>query len=157
MTRPVAERAVESVFRAEWGRVTATLVRDIGDLDLAEDAVQEALEVALGTWPIEGVPDRPGAWITATARRKAIDRLRRDVNRARKQELLARLESRPVDEVGSEEDPTVIADDQLRLIFTCCHPALSTDAQIALTLRSLCGLTTAEIARGFVVPEPTMA
>ena len=128
----------------------------LGDFDLAEEAVQEAFVRALETWPRDGVPDNPGAWITTTARRRAIDRLRRDANLRRKTEtleMLARLDALG----GSEDDVSGIPDDRLRLIFTCCHPALPMEARVALTLRTLGGLTTPEIARAFLVPERTMA
>jgi len=128
----------------------------LGDFDIAEEAVQEAFVRALETWPRDGVPDNPGAWITTTARRRAIDRLRREENLRRKTEtlqVLAELEALG----GSEDDVSGIPDDRLRLIFTCCHPALAIEARVALTLRTLGGLTTREIARAFLVPEPTMA
>ncbi len=129
----------------------ATLARDLGDLDLAEDATQEALAEALTAWARVGVPDRPGAWLTTVARRRAIDRLRRNAMRADREVLMARLEEREqVDEQGS-------FDDQLALVLTCCHPALAPEARVALTLRSVAGLATPEIARAFLVPEPTMA
>ena len=129
----------------------ASLIGVLGDFDLAEDALQDAVAVALERWPQDGVPERPGAWLLTTARNRAIDRIRRDRTLARKTELLARLEP------GEPEEADVIPDERLSLIFACCHPALATDAQVALTLRSLGGLTTDEIARAFLVPEPTMA
>jgi RNA polymerase sigma-70 factor (ECF subfamily) len=133
----------------------ATLIRVLGDFDLAEEAVQEAFVVALERWPRLGIPDNPGAWITTTARNKAIDRIRRERRLEEKREALARLEAlRPTEE--SVDTPT-IGDDRLRLIFTCCHPALATEAQVALTLRTLAGLRTPEIARAFLVPEATMS
>jgi RNA polymerase sigma-70 factor, ECF subfamily len=135
----------------------ATLIRVLGDFDLAEEAVQEAFVVALERWPRDGLPDNPGAWITTTARNRAIDRLRRERTLEAKKEALARLQ---VLESLPEEQPvhpTAIPDDRLRLVFTCCHPALAVDAQIALTLRTLGGLRTPEIARAFLVPEATMA
>jgi len=131
--------------------VLASLIGVLGDFDLAEDALQDALAVALERWPRDGVPERPGAWLLTTARNRAIDRIRRDRTLERKTELLVALEPR-----GPEEDD-VIPDERLSLIFACCHPALAVDAQVALTLRSLGGLTTEEIARAFIVPEPTMA
>jgi RNA polymerase sigma-70 factor (ECF subfamily) len=131
--------------------VLASLIGVLGDFDLAEDALQDAVTTALERWPVEGVPERPGAWLTTTARNRAIDRIRRDRTLERKTELLAALTPS-----GDEEDE-VIPDEQLSLIFACCHPALATDAQVALTLRSLGGLTTEEIAAAFLVPEPTMA
>jgi RNA polymerase sigma-70 factor, ECF subfamily len=152
---------VAAVFREETGQVLATLIRLLGDIDLAEEAVQDAFVVALERWPTDGVPDRPGAWITTTARRKAVDRLRREGRRAGKQAEAARNEA--IARAGEPAnrpmtpDETTLADDRLRLIFTCCHPALVDDAQVALTLRLLGGLTTGEIARAFVVNEATMA
>jgi RNA polymerase sigma-70 factor (ECF subfamily) len=142
---------LESVFRTEWGRVLASLIGVLGDFDLAEDALQDAVAIALERWPRTGVPERPGAWLLTTARNRAIDRIRRDRTLARKTELLAGLEPAEPDE------PDVIPDERLSLIFACCHPALGTEAQVALTLRTLGGLTTEEIARAFLVPEPTMA
>jgi RNA polymerase sigma-70 factor (ECF subfamily) len=142
----------EHLFRLESGQVLASLIRTLGDFDAAEDALQESVVVALERWPVDGVPDRPGAWLLTTARRKAIDRIRREAKRGDKQaaaqELLVADEDRNV---------TTISDDRLRLIFTCCHPALAVDAQVALTLRTLGGLTTDEIAHAFLVPEVTMA
>lgn len=148
----------DHIFREETGAVLATLIRQVRDFDLAEDALQDAFVDALRTWPDNGIPDRPGAWLTTAARRRAIDRLRRQATLARKQEEilheLVRDEQAHPDEVP---DPTLLQDDQLRLMFTCCHPALATEAQVALTLRTIGGLTTPEIARAFLVPEPTMA
>lgn len=139
---------VERVFREEYAQVIAVLVRDLRDIDLAEDALADAIEAALVTWPRTGVPDNAGAWLTVTARRKAIDRLRRERRHA---ELVAQLEEEaPVDE-------NTIPDERLALIFTCCHPALAPEAQVALTLRLVGGLTTAEIARAFLLPEETLA
>jgi RNA polymerase sigma-70 factor, ECF subfamily len=145
---------VESLFRQEWGRSLAILTRVLGDLDLAEDALQEAFVTAAARWPTDGEPRNPGAWILTTARNRAIDRIRRDRTLERKTELLARAAELPGDE---EEDVSTIPDERLSLMFTCCHPALTLDAQVALTLRTLGGLTTPEIARGFLVPEATMA
>jgi RNA polymerase sigma-70 factor, ECF subfamily len=144
---------VERVFREESGQTVATLIRVLGDFELAEEAMQEAFLVAMERWPSSGVPDRPGAWITTTARNKAIDRLRRERGLAERRAALAQLEV----ERGREPEMHTIGDDQLRLIFTCCHPALALEARVALTLRTLGGLSTAEIARAFLVPEPTMA
>jgi RNA polymerase sigma-70 factor (ECF subfamily) len=149
--------AIERAFRTEYGKVVATLIRQVGDFGVAEDAVQEAVTAALTRWPVSGVPSNPGAWLTTTARRKAIDRLRRQSNY---QQKLAELEHRvridqeavPEADVGSR-----MQDDQLSLIFTCCHPALALEAQIALTLKTLGGLSTAEIARGFLTKETAMA
>ncbi len=141
------------IFREESGRSVATLIRAFGDIDLAEDAVQEAFALALRKWPVEGLPPKPGAWITTTARNRAIDHLRRE---SRGRELLAQQAVERGDGATGEEVGPV-QDDRLRLIFTCCHPAISTEAQIALTLRLLGGLTTNEVARAFLVAEPTMA
>ena len=150
-----ADRTVERVFREEYGKVLATLTRHVGDLQLAEDAVQDALATALTAWST-GIPANPGAWITTTARRKAIDRLRRAKNLERKHQalkVLLELERRPEE----DEVDSVLVDDQLRLIFTCCHPALSVEARVALTLHTLGGLTTPQVARAFLVAEQTMA
>ena len=148
-----ARTEVERVFRDVSGRVTATMIRMLGDFDLAEDVVQEAFAVALEKWE-SGIPANPVAWLMATARNKAIDRIRRERAFADKQAQLARLTELD----GLErDDVSTIPDDRLRLIFTCCHPALAMDARVALTLRTLGGLTTPEIARAFLVPEPTMA
>jgi RNA polymerase sigma-70 factor (ECF subfamily) len=144
-------RIVEEVFREEWGRTLATLARTLGDVDLAEDAVQEAFTKALEHWPRGGAPANPGAWLLTTARNAAIDRIRRERTLERKTELLAALQPR------QPQDADVIPDERLSLIFACCHPALATEAQVALTLRTLGGLTTEEIARAFLVPEATMA
>jgi RNA polymerase sigma-70 factor (ECF subfamily) len=143
---------IERVFREEYGRAVAVLVRYFGDIDVAEEAVQDAFTVAIERWPSAGVPPSPAGWIITTARRRAIDRLRREASREDRhgQAILLQSINEPV-----EEGP--VRDDRLRLIFTCCHPALATSAQVALTLRLLGGLTTAEIARAFLVPEPTMA
>jgi RNA polymerase sigma-70 factor (ECF subfamily) len=151
-----ARGALERAFRDERTAVLATLIRHVGDFDLAEEAVQDAFTTAVTAWERDGVPDRPGAWLTVTARRRAIDRLRRgrarDERAARLGELM-RLE--PHGETEMPDDSTIV-DDRLRLIFTCCHPALDMSARVALTLRALGGLTTGEIARAFLVAEPTM-
>jgi RNA polymerase sigma-70 factor (ECF subfamily) len=144
---------IEQAFLEEWGRAVAILTRVLGDLDLAEDAVQDAFAIALERRPRDGEPGNPAAWIVTTARNRAIDRLRREQTFARKAELLARLESLPAE----EEDVSSIPDDRLALVFTCCHPALAADARVALTLREVAGLTTTEIARAFLVAEPAMA
>jgi RNA polymerase sigma-70 factor (ECF subfamily) len=144
---------IEDVFRDEWGRVLANLIGFLGDFDLAEEAALEAFGVAAERWPREGVPDNPGAWLTTTARNRAIDRIRRERLFAAKAPLLAAEESVEDDPV----DDTAFTDERLELLFTCCHPALALDAQVALTLRTLGGLTTDQIARAFLVPEPTMA
>jgi RNA polymerase sigma-70 factor (ECF subfamily) len=150
---PIVDDAlIGRIFREESGRSVATLTRIFGDIDLAEDAVQEAFTLALRKWPVEGLPPNPGGWITTTARNRAIDHLRRE---SRGRELLG-LVVEGTEEM-SEEEAGPVQDDRLRLIFTCCHPALSTEAQIALTLRLLGGLTTDEVARAFLVAEPTMA
>ncbi|GIG22022.1 RNA polymerase subunit sigma-24 [Cellulomonas chitinilytica] len=147
-----AERQVAAVFRAEHGRAVAILTRQLGDLGVAEEAVQEAFVVALRRWPTDGVPPSPAGWILTTARHRAIDHLRRESSRADRHAQAALLHAR-------DEPPEVgpVQDDRLRLVFTCCHPALAVPAQVALTLRLLGGLTTAEIAHAFLVPEPTMA
>ncbi len=146
--------SIDEVFRGEYARAVGALVRTFGDVDLAEEAVADAFVLALERWPAVGVPDNPGAWITTTARHRAIDRIRRTKVGGTKLEELAR---RPA--WSEEDDPprSVIVDDQLRLLFTCCHPALAPEAQIALTLRLVGGLTTIEIAHAFLVPEATMA
>ncbi|HEV2685107.1 MAG TPA: sigma-70 family RNA polymerase sigma factor, partial [Actinomycetota bacterium] len=148
-----ARREVERVFRDVSGRVTATMIRVLGDFDLAEDVVQEAFATALEKWEA-GIPSNPVAWLMATARNKAIDRIRREKVLADKQQQLARLTE--LDSI-ERDDVSIIPDDRLLLIFTCCHPALAMDARVALTLRTLGGLTTPEIARAFLVPESTMA
>jgi RNA polymerase sigma-70 factor (ECF subfamily) len=150
------EAAIGRIFREESGRSVAALIRVFGDIDLAEDAVQEAFAVALRKWPADGLPPNPGGWITTTARNRAIDRLRRD---ARGREVLSEVAklSPGNRDAGMPEGVGLVEDDRLRLIFTCCHPALSTEAQVALTLRLLGGLSTKEVARSFLVSEPTMA
>jgi RNA polymerase sigma-70 factor, ECF subfamily len=145
--------SVDRVFREEWGRAVAILISVLGDFELAEDAVQDAFTAALERWPQDGEPRNPGAWIVTTARNRAIDRIRRDRTLARKTELLQRLAELPTD----EDDVSAIPDERLALVFTCCHPALAADAQVALTLREVGGLTTPEIARAFLTAEPTMA
>jgi RNA polymerase sigma-70 factor (ECF subfamily) len=150
-----AANTLERVFRAESGPVLATLIRILGDFQLAEDALQDAVTAALETWPTEGVPDSPGAWLTTTARRKAVDRLRHlRIVEAKTSELVLALQARGAHD---ERELSPVPDDQLRLIFTCCHPALSQEAQVALTLRTLGGLTVAEIARAFLVHEAVIA
>ena len=146
---------IETLYRSESGRVLATLVRLLGDLELAEEAMHEAFAAALEAWPRTGIPDNPRPWLISTARFKAIDAIRRRARfQGAQRELIAHMESR-VDEAGGEDDE--IEDDRLRLIFTCCHPALPPEAQIALTLREVCGLTTEEIARAFLVTPATLA
>ena len=148
---PVDDALIGRIFREESGRSVATLIRIFGDIDLAEDAVQEAFALALRRWPDQGLPPNPGGWITTTARYRAIDHLRRE---SRGRELLGQVvehEALPGEKAGP------VQDDRLRLIFTCCHPALAIEAQVALTLRLLGGLTTSEVARAFLVAEPAMA
>ncbi len=152
MTSPSQELA--EVVRTERRRVLATLVRTLGDLALAEDAVQDAAVAALLTWPRDGVPDDPRAWLTTTARRKALDVVRREARRPDKEAGAVRDLTPPADDLP---EPSVVDDDLLRLVFTCCHPALSTEAHVALALRTLCGLDTTQIARLLLVPEPTLA
>ena len=147
-------REVEQVFREHYGRAVAVLTRVLGDIDVAEDAVQEAFTVAVHRWPADGLPPSPAGWIITTARNRAIDRLRREASRADRHAQAAQVLAGESSE-AVEEGP--VRDDRLRLVFTCCHPALGTGAQVALTLRLLGGLTTAEIAHAFLVPEPTMA
>jgi RNA polymerase sigma-70 factor, ECF subfamily len=141
----------EEIYRQEWGQVVATLIRLTGDWQLAEECAQEAFAAALQRWPSDGVPDRPGAWLTTTARNRAIDWLRREAVGAAKLQEVAALG------VEQQEPPYDVPDDRLRLMFTCCHPALAMEARVALTLRTLAGLSTAEIARAFLVPETTMS
>jgi len=151
-----ADRAVEELYRAEWSRIVATLIRLVGDFELAEEAAQEAFAAAVHQWRAEGIPDSPRAWIVQTARHKAIDRLRRMKRHEESTESYAQWGwTKTVEE--PDYDPEEIPDDRLRLIFTCCHPALAPKAQVALTLRELGGLETDEIARAFLVPTPTMA
>jgi RNA polymerase sigma-70 factor (ECF subfamily) len=147
---------IDRIFRAEYGRAVAVLVRQFGDIDLAEEAVQDAFTVAIERWPREGVPPSPVGWIITTARNRAIDRFRREASRdERHRQAAAPNGSEAFHEPDGDEN--TVGDDRLRLIFTCCHPALAAAAQVALTLRLLGGLTTAEIARAFLVPEATMA
>src|SRR3954453_21223713 len=146
---------VARVFREEHGRAVASLVRVFGDIDIAEEAVQDAFATAVARWPKTGLPPSPAGWIITTARRRAIDRIRREASRADKHAKAALLAT--ADDHEAEPEEGAVRDDRLRLIFTCCHPALGTSAQGALTLRLLGGLTPAEIARAFLVPEPTMA
>ena len=143
---------IERVFREEHGRAVAVLVRVFGDIDVAEEAVQDAFTAAVQRWPSVGLPPSPAGWIITTARNRAIDRLRREASREDRHAQAALLHAH-----GEPAEEAAVSDDRLRLIFTCCHPALATSAQVALTLRLLGGLTTAEIARAFLVPEPTMA
>jgi RNA polymerase sigma-70 factor (ECF subfamily) len=161
MSTPAVQRALDIAFREEWGRVVATLIRRTGNWDLAEECAQQAFTEALSRWPRDGIPQRPGAWLTTVAGNRAIDRLRH--NRMRETRL--RQAAASMSETSEDEDVTAlgkddesgIKDDRLRLIFTCCHPALPLEGRVALTLRALGGLTTAEIANAILVPEPTMA
>jgi RNA polymerase sigma-70 factor (ECF subfamily) len=152
---PDLRARIEAVFREESGRIVASLIRHAGSFDLAEEALQEALAAALAAWPVSGIPDNPGAWLTAAARRKLVDEFRKAKTRRDKAPEIAWAAETSVEmpEPLGEEMP----DDRLRLIFTCCHPALNREAQIALTLRTLGGLTTTEIARSFLMPEPAIA
>ncbi|WP_037615906.1 RNA polymerase sigma factor [Streptomyces aureus] len=160
-----AEEAVAAAFREEWGQVVATLIRVTGDWDLAEECAQDAFAQALDRWRRDGVPRRPGAWLTTTARNRALDVLRREAVGARKLREVAVSArddgpydpNRAYDPFADPDDDSGVGDDRLRLIFTCCHPALAIEARVALTLRTLAGLTTPEIARAFLVPEATMA
>ncbi|MEU8793567.1 RNA polymerase sigma factor [Streptomyces sp. NPDC048643] len=151
------EKAVAAAFHEEWGQVVATLIRVTGDWDLAEECAQDAFAQALDRWRRDGVPRRPGAWLTTTARHRALDVLRREAVGARKLREVAVLARDDGPGDPDSEDGSGVRDDRLRLIFTCCHPALSIEARVALTLRTLAGLTTPEIARAFLVPEATMA
>jgi len=152
----VDEATIGRVFRESSGRSVAALIRFFGDIDVAEDAVQEAFTLALRKWPEDGMPPNPGGWITTTARKRAIDRLRRE---SRERELLSQMATQTSadDETDTHAEAGPVGDDRLRLIFTCCHPALSIEARVALTLRLLGGLSTEEVARSFLVAEPTMA
>jgi len=154
LNEPATRADIERVFREEHGRAVAVLVRAFGDIDVAEDAVQDAFTEAVRRWPAAGLPPSPAGWIITTARNRAIDRLRRETSRADRQAQAALIQERE-DRAWTKEGP--MTDDRLRLIFTCCHPALAPAAQVALTLRLLGGLTTTEIARAFLVPEATMA
>ncbi len=150
--------AVDAAFRDEWGRVVATLIRTTGDWDLAEECAQDAFAMALQRWPKDGIPGRPGAWLTTAARNRAIDVLRRKAVGAAKLREVAAMSLPPEPSAyEGETDHSGVPDDRLRLMFTCCHPALALEARVALTLRTLAGLTTAEIARAFLASEPTMA
>jgi RNA polymerase sigma-70 factor, ECF subfamily len=151
------EAAMTRAFKDEWGRVVATLIRVTGNWDLAEECAQEAFALALQRWPRDGIPDRPGAWLTTTARNRAVDRLRRDAVGAAKLREVAAMSYPPEADVRDDDDDDAVPDDRLRLMFTCCHPALALEARVALTLRTLAGLSTAEIARAFLVGEQTMS
>src|SRR5688572_13083903 len=147
------QQDIERVFREEWGHAVAILTRVVGDLELAEDSVQDAFATALERWPRDGLPRTPGAWIVTAARNRAVDRIRREKVFQRKAELIGRLQELPAD----EDDVSAIPDERLALVFTCCHPALAAESRVALTLREVGGLTTTEIARAFLVAEPAMA
>ena len=152
-----AADSVEAVFREEWGRLLAALVRQLGDLDLAEEVASDAVATALQRWPVDGVPGRPAAWLLTVARRRAVDVLRRDRTYAARLALLqveADRAEAPRPDIADEDD---VPDERLRLFFTCCHPALNLEAQTALTLYYLAGLSTPQVARAFVVPPATMA
>src|SRR5262249_45779429 len=144
--------SVDRIFRAQWARVLAALIGFLGDFELAEEAAQEAFAIAAERWPRDGTPEHPAAWLITTGRNRAINRIRRERTLAEKTKLLDVPEA-----VEDAVDETTFKDERLELIFTCCHPSLSTEAQVALTLRTLGGLTTEEIARAFLVPEATMA
>jgi len=150
---PASRAEIEELVRRESGAVLASVIRTTGNFELAQEALQDALEAALRAWPDQGMPERPGAWLTTTARRKAVDRVRRAGRRVRREVEVAAQAER----VLEGDEPMTFPDDRLQLMFMCCHPALSTEAQVALTLRSLAGLTTAEIASAFLVSEATMA
>ena len=152
-----ASGSLDRVVREEWGQILASLIATFRDFELAEDALQDAVVTALDRWPRDGTPDNPAAWLTTVARRKAIDRLRRVKLDREKRALLPRETDVAVDDLASLDEDGSIPDERLRLIFTCCHPALASEAQVALTLRSLAGLTTREIARAFLVSDTTMA
>lgn len=153
---PNVQAEVADAFREEWGRVVATLIRMTGNWDLAEECAQDAFTQALRRWPLDGVPRRPGAWLTSVARNRALDQLRRRTTESAKLQEVAMLRTQD-DPIDIDGDDGGIEDDRLRLMFTCCHPALPLEARVALTLRTLAGLTTAEIARAFLVAEATMA
>ena len=148
---------LDRVFRDRWGYVLAALIGFLGDFDLAEEAAQEAFAIAAERWPRDGTPSNPGSWLVATARNRAVDRIRRERTFAEKTRVLAAEAALAADHPERTVEPTTFPDERLELIFLCCHPALAVDAQVALTLRSLGGLTTPEIARSFLVPEATMA
>jgi RNA polymerase sigma-70 factor (ECF subfamily) len=159
----MTDAAIARAFREEGPAILATLIRQVGDFGLAEDALQDAFAAAVATWPRDGVPERPGAWITTTARRRAIDRLRRERGLADRIERLTAIAERdthagtdPLEQLFARDDEPAIGDDRLRLMFTCCHPALALEARVALTVKSLGGLTTAEVARAFLTTEATM-
>lgn len=156
MSAPHALQAIDQVYRRDARRVFATLVRLLGDFDLAEEALHDAFRAALEQWPKQGVPENPSAWLISTGRFKAIDRIRKQVRFFSTETMIEHVES-IADEAGPLDESLALEDDTLRLIFTCCHPALAPDAQVALTLREVCGLTTEEIARAYLTPTPTLA
>ncbi len=152
------EAVLAAAFHDEWGRIVATLIRTTGDWDLAEECAQDAFARALERWPVDGVPRNPGAWLTTVARNRAVDRLRREaVGAAKGRAAVDAVEASMLPDDPDHDRDGGVTDDRLRLVFTCCHPALALDTRVALTLRTLTGLTTAEIARAFLVPEATMA
>src|SRR5438128_5219527 len=157
--RPDANAAVDAVYRSDWGRIVATLIRLVRDFDVAEEVAQEAFAAAVDQWRYSGIPEFPRAWIIQAARHKAIDRIRRGTRFAEKFEMYGGPQKTQTElsDIVADIDGNEIPDDRLRLIFTCCHPALAPEAQVALTLRTLCGLETDEIARAFLVPAATMA
>ena len=148
---------IEKIFRDEAGRALATLIRLVGDFDLAQDALQDAFAVALERWPHENPPSNPRAWLVNVGRNKAIDRVRRQINFRGKQDQLAHEIELNASSADEASESTTFDDDMLRLIFTCCHPAFAAEVQVALTLRTVCGLTTAQVARAFLVSEEAMA
>lgn len=159
MLEPTTGRRIDALFREESGRIIASLIRISSSFDLAEEAMQDAFAVAASEWPEKGIPDNPGAWITAVAHRKIVDAVRRERTRTEKEPdlLYHTVMSHNVTDDDWDETAMRYPDDRLRLMCTCCHPALSPEAQVALTLRTLCGLTTSEIARAFLLPEATLA
>jgi RNA polymerase sigma-70 factor, ECF subfamily len=156
MSEPTVLQAIDQVYRRDARRVFATLVRLLGDFDLAEEALHDAFRAALEQWPQQGLPENPSAWLVSTGRFKAIDSIRRQARFTSTETMVEYVES-IADEADSLENCAALEDDTLRLIFTCCHPALAPDAQVALTLREVCGLTTEEIARAYLTPAPTLA
>src|ERR1700674_5394280 len=154
----MANAALEQLYREDYGRIVAAVIRRVGEFDLAEEAIQDAFAAALEQWPREGIPVNPRAWVIGAARHKAIDRIRRRGRLDDKLREISALEETLADEPSDDEGPSdTVPDDRLRLISPCCHPALALEAQVALSLRTLCGLTTEEIARAFIVPATTMA
>src|SRR5215471_19380944 len=152
-----AQQMVAQTFRQESGRILAGLISLVRDFELAQDALADALLVALERWPVEGIPRNPGAWMSTIARRKALNRLHRESTLARKQQLLQEVLEQEEQQGEEEMDDLLIPDERLKLLFTCCHPALAQEAQLALTLRLVCGVSTADIAKALLVSEQTMA